>query len=306
MIESGTNLGRYLIRSQLGAGGMGEVYLADDVQLNRNVALKILPPDLAVNRDRIERFIREAKAAAALNHPHIAHIYEIGEANGLRFIAMEFIDGFTLRDKIHRERTQLPKLLKWLTQVAEGLAKAHSVGIVHRDLKPGVGLALYNFTRVLKPARPSIFQNVTVSRITTSGRAMEANISPDGKYVVYLETGDDGNRGLFVKQTATGNTIPIVPPTKGNVLKGTSFSPDGNFVYYLFTDRTKRIALYQVYSRRTKAAHPLTLHTTRLDNRRRIVRSRCAIFLASVCSARDGRLPLITGEPEYHEDGDAE
>ena len=135
-LAAGAKLGRYEVRSQLGAGGMGEVYLAEDVQLNRKVALKILPTEVAVNRDRIERFIREAKSAAALNHPHIAHIYEIGEVDGQRFIAMEFIDGFTLRDKIHRERTQLSKLLKWLTQVAEGLAKAHSVGIVHRDLKP--------------------------------------------------------------------------------------------------------------------------------------------------------------------------
>src|SRR5262245_5134662 len=100
-LSAGTKLGRYEIRTKLGAGGMGEVYLAEDLQLDRKVALKILPHEVAVNRDRIERFIREAKAAAALNHPHIAHIYEIGETDELRFIAMEFIDGVTLRDKIH-------------------------------------------------------------------------------------------------------------------------------------------------------------------------------------------------------------
>jgi len=115
---------------------MGEVYLAEDRQLGRKVALKVLPSDVAVKRDRLERFTREARAAAALNHPHIAHIYEIGESDGQRFIAMEFVDGVTLREKIHGERTALPTLLKWLTQVADGLAKAHSVGIVHRDLKP--------------------------------------------------------------------------------------------------------------------------------------------------------------------------
>src|SRR5205807_7878329 len=84
----------------------------------------------------MERFVREAKAAAALNHPNIAHIYEIGEDAGLHFIAMEFIDGDTLRNKIHHDNVPLAKLLKYLNQVAEGLAKAHAAGIVHRDLKP--------------------------------------------------------------------------------------------------------------------------------------------------------------------------
>src|SRR6266540_4020534 len=136
MIAPGTKLGRYEIRAKIGEGGMGEVYLAQDTKLDRKVALKILPAELAVNRDRMERFVREAKSAAALNHPHIAHIYEIGESDGVNFIAMEYIDGETLREKIYRDKTPLAKLLKYLTQVAEGLAKAHSAGIVHRDLKP--------------------------------------------------------------------------------------------------------------------------------------------------------------------------
>jgi serine/threonine-protein kinase len=135
MIE-GTRLGRYEIRSLLGAGGMGEVYLAQDTRLDRRVALKILPDDVAANQDRMRRFVQEAKAAAALNHPNIAHMYEIGESDGTNFIAMEFIDGVTLREKIHRERTELRKLLRYLQHVAEGLAKAHAAGIVHRDLKP--------------------------------------------------------------------------------------------------------------------------------------------------------------------------
>ena len=135
-ITAGTRLGRYEIRSQIGAGGMGEVYLAEDTQLHRKVALKVLPTDLAANQDRMRRFMQEAQAAAALNHPNVAHIYEIGEHDGLHFIAMEFVDGVTLREKIHLERTELSKLLRYLQQVAEGLAKAHGAGIVHRDLKP--------------------------------------------------------------------------------------------------------------------------------------------------------------------------
>ena len=136
LVCPGKKLGHYEILSQLGAGGMGEVYLAQDITLDRKVALKILPADLAANADRMRRFIQEAKAAAALNHPNIAHVYEIGKAEGLHFIAMEFIDGSTLREKIHREQKSLPKLLRYLQHTAEGLAKAHAAGIVHRDLKP--------------------------------------------------------------------------------------------------------------------------------------------------------------------------
>src|SRR5881398_3439919 len=130
------NLSHYRIVSKIGAGGMGEVYLAQDAQLRRRVALKILPGDLASNQDRMRRFIQEAQSAAALNHPNIAHVYEIGEAEGVNFIAMEFVEGKTLREKIHLEGTELTKLLRYLQNVAEGLAKAHAAGVVHRDLKP--------------------------------------------------------------------------------------------------------------------------------------------------------------------------
>src|SRR5256714_3791490 len=135
-LEVGTKLGRYEIRSKVGEGGMGEVYLARDNQLDRKVALKILPSGVASQSDRMERFVREAKAAAALNHPNIATIHEIGESDGVNFIAMEFVDGQTMREKIHRERAELRKLLRFLQHTAERLAKAHAAGIVHRDLKP--------------------------------------------------------------------------------------------------------------------------------------------------------------------------
>jgi serine/threonine protein kinase/Tol biopolymer transport system component len=135
-IALGTQLGRYEIRLKIGAGGMGEVYLAEDTQLHRRVALKILPAEVALNQDRMRRFHQEAQAAAALNHPNIAHIYEIGEGRGMNFIAMEYVEGVTLREKIHLQRTELSKLLRYLQNVAEGLAKAHAAGVVHRDLKP--------------------------------------------------------------------------------------------------------------------------------------------------------------------------
>src|SRR3954469_18198870 len=135
-LAAGTKLGRYEIRSKIGEGGMGEVYLAKDLELRRPVALKILPADVAANQDRMRRFKQEAQAAAALNHPNIAHIYEIGEATDVHFIAMEFVDGVTLRQLIHDQQTSLSKVLRHLQHIAEGLAKAHASGIVHRDLKP--------------------------------------------------------------------------------------------------------------------------------------------------------------------------
>src|SRR5881296_2730523 len=149
-LATNTILSHYRIPSKLGAGGMGEVYLAQDTKLDRKVALKILPAEVASDQQRMRRFVQEAKAAAALNHPNIAHVYEIGEAEGVPFIAMEHVEGKTLREKIHRERTELRKLLKYLQQVADGLAKAHAAGIVHRDLKPdNVMITRDNYAKIL-------------------------------------------------------------------------------------------------------------------------------------------------------------
>src|SRR3981081_3532280 len=101
------SLSHYRILSKIGAGGMGELYLAQDTKLDRKVALKILPAEVASNRERMERFIREAKSAAALSHPNIAQIFEIGEHDGTHYIAMEFVEGVTFREKIQRARTEL-------------------------------------------------------------------------------------------------------------------------------------------------------------------------------------------------------
>jgi len=135
-LSVGASLSHYRVTSKLGAGGMGEVYLAQDTKLDRKVALKVLPAEVASNRDRMDRFVREAKSAAALSHPNIAQVFEIGEDSGTHYIAMEFIDGLTLTKKIHAEQEELRKLLRYLQHVAQGLAKAHAAGIVHRDLKP--------------------------------------------------------------------------------------------------------------------------------------------------------------------------
>src|SRR6266496_1867480 len=130
-----TRLGPYEVISPLGSGGMGEVYLAEDRRLHRKVALKILPADLASDRNRMRRFNQEAMAAAALNHPHIAHIYEIGAAGGVHFIAMEYIDGDTLRHRIN-EGMKLLEILEIASQTSSALVAAHGAGIIHRDIKP--------------------------------------------------------------------------------------------------------------------------------------------------------------------------
>jgi len=132
----GQALGHYRIEAKLGEGGMGVVYRAFDTHLDRPVAIKILRADATANPERRRRFQREAKAASALNHPNIVHIYDIGLSGSTDYIAMEFVDGRTLAQLLGKSGLLLRDTLKYATQVADALARAHSAGIVHRDLKP--------------------------------------------------------------------------------------------------------------------------------------------------------------------------
>ncbi|HET6890772.1 MAG TPA: serine/threonine-protein kinase, partial [Pyrinomonadaceae bacterium] len=135
-LSSGTKLDRYEIRSLLGAGGMGEVYLAVDTKLDRRVALKILPAEVAFNQQRMGRFEQEAKAASALNHPNILTIYEIDQTDSVHFIATEYVEGETLRQHMRNASMKLGEVLDTATQIASALSAAHAAGIVHRDIKP--------------------------------------------------------------------------------------------------------------------------------------------------------------------------
>ncbi len=135
-LTSGTTLGRYTILSSLGAGGMGEVFRAQDARLGREVALKILPRELAGDHDRMTRFMREAQSASALNHPSILTIYEIDEADGYHFLATELVDGTTLRERISGGPLPIAECVTIAAQTAAALGAAHDAGIVHRDIKP--------------------------------------------------------------------------------------------------------------------------------------------------------------------------
>lgn len=162
-LAADTVIKQYKILAPIGKGGMGEVYLAQDTRLDRRVALKILPAAFAADSDRLHRFIREAKAASALNHPNIITVYDIGEAEGTPFIAYEFVDGTTLREFARHASLSIASSLEIGIQIASALVEAHRAGIVHRDLKPDnvmirpsglVKLLDFGIARLLRPSEP--------------------------------------------------------------------------------------------------------------------------------------------------------
>ena len=135
-LASGARLGPYEILSSLGAGGMGEVYRARDSRLDRDVAIKILPQHLAVDKAAVARFEQEGRAVAALSHPNILAIHDVGQQDGVAYVVTELLDGDTLRDRLAGGRLPLRKAIEFAMAIAQGLAAAHAKGITHRDIKP--------------------------------------------------------------------------------------------------------------------------------------------------------------------------
>lgn len=136
-VAAGSRLGPYEVVSRIGAGGMGEVFRARDTRLDRTVAIKILPAEFAENAELKVRFEREAKAISQINHPHICALHDVGRANGVEYLVLEFLEGETLTDRIARGPLPITDVLRFGSQIASALACARLAGIVHRDLKPG-------------------------------------------------------------------------------------------------------------------------------------------------------------------------
>ena len=178
-LTANSNISHYRILSKIGAGGMGEVYLAEDMRLNRRVALKVLPADLFNNSQRLHRFRQEAQAASALNHPNIITIHEIGVAGDIHFIATEFIEGETLRRRMQTTRLEVAETLNMATQIAAALDAAHRNGIVHRDIKPenvmlredGLAKVLDFGLAKLTPAKPETIDTEAPTQVQVNTQA---------------------------------------------------------------------------------------------------------------------------------------
>src|SRR5512132_2293974 len=172
-LTSGTRLGVYEVTAQIGEGGMGQVYRATDTKLKRQVAVKILPPALAADADRLARFQREAEVLALLNHPHIAAIYGLEESGGITALVMELVEGDDLSQRIARGAIPLDEALPIAKQIAEALEAAHEQAIIHRDLKPAnikvrpdgtVKVLDFGLAKALEPAgtSPVLTQSPTI------------------------------------------------------------------------------------------------------------------------------------------------
>ena len=178
-ISPGTKLGPYEVLAPLGAGGMGEVYRARDTRLDRTVAIKILPQQLAATAEMRQRFEREARAVSSLNHPHICALYDIGDQDGTEYLVMEYLEGETLARRLEKGPLPLADLLRYAIEIADALDRAHRQGIVHRDLKPGnimltkAGAKLLDFG-LAKPGGAMVLSGETMTVSPAGSRTLTA------------------------------------------------------------------------------------------------------------------------------------
>jgi len=216
----GSLLNQYRIQEKLGEGGMGTVYRARDVRLDRDVALKVLATDRSSDPRRKARFAREAKAASALNHPNIITIYEINSSEGVDWIAMELVRGPTLRELLERGAQPMDKVLSWSAQIASGLATAHAANLVHRDLKPAnimirddglvkildFGLVKLNAMEAVEPSETAETE-ATLTALTQAGRIVGtvAYMSPEQAQGLTVDhRADIFSYGVILYEMVTG------------------------------------------------------------------------------------------------------
>jgi serine/threonine protein kinase len=232
-LEKGQQIGSYVILDRLGAGGMGEVYLAKDSRLERTVALKVLSPDISADKRRMQRFRQEAKVASSLNQPNILTIYEFGEVEGLTFLATEFIDGETLRNYLHNKRIKPGETIDIAIQILTALEAAHEAHIVHRDIKPEnvmirhrdrlVKVLDFGLAKVTEKRSPVVTENESeaVTEFKTTPGVLMGTInymSPEqARAIAVDERTDIWSVGVMLYEMLTG-VMPFSGPTTSHTL----------------------------------------------------------------------------------------
>ena len=186
-LNAGTRLGPYEIVSSAGAGGMGEVYKARDTRLDRTVAIKVLPTHLAGRAELRERFEREAKTIASLNHPHICTLYDTGHQDDIDFLVMEYIEGETLAQRLVKGALPIQQVLQYAIEIADALDKAHRKGITHRDLKPGNVMITKSGTKLLDFGLAKLKQDVTPVTPESQLATMRGSITGEGTILGTLQ-----------------------------------------------------------------------------------------------------------------------
>src|SRR6202790_594731 len=186
-LSAGTKLGPYEVLSAIGAGGMGEVYKARDTRLDRTVAIKVLPTHLADRAELRERFEREAKTIASLNHPHICTLYDTGHQDGVDFLVMEYIEGETLAQRLQRGALPIQQVLQYAIEISDALDKAHRKGITHRDLKPGNIMLTKSGTKLLDFGLAKLAQEAVPVTPASQLPTMKSAVTAEGTILGTLQ-----------------------------------------------------------------------------------------------------------------------